>query len=231
MTLRIVCVAAAGLIACSYARAAEKTMPINFIGEWCNPTTFEGKTNYMLPSWSEDHKCNEIMSIDQYGFAFNMGGEKETYCEPVNIRTSHDTAPSGTTYMATIAQLLRWFQPKPKDSPDVRVRAVQGQHLHQAEIADACEKREENMKTLLVALFLASVAVVPVAAEERIPTPLIGTWCWDGQNGSSTYDRRPNPCSASSAAASTRVSVRTRLSLALSPVLQRVISIADEVIE
>ena len=76
MTLRIVCVAAAGLIACSYARAAEKTMPI---------------------------KCNEIMSIDQYGFAFNMGGEKETYCEPVNIRTSHDTAPSGTTYMATIA--------------------------------------------------------------------------------------------------------------------------------
>ena len=46
MTLRIVCVAAAGLITCSYARAAEKTMPINFIGEWCNPTTFEGKTNY-----------------------------------------------------------------------------------------------------------------------------------------------------------------------------------------
>ena len=29
------CIAAAGVIACSHARAAEKTMPINFIGEWC----------------------------------------------------------------------------------------------------------------------------------------------------------------------------------------------------
>src|SRR3979411_3007759 len=35
MMLRIVCVAAVGVIACSHARAAEKTMPINFIGEWC----------------------------------------------------------------------------------------------------------------------------------------------------------------------------------------------------
>jgi hypothetical protein len=47
---------------------------------------------------------NEIMSIDQYGFVFNLGGEKETYCEPENVRTSHDTAPSGTAYTATITK-------------------------------------------------------------------------------------------------------------------------------
>jgi hypothetical protein len=99
---RLTCATAIMMI-CGQAHAADKRMPIDFIGEWCNPTTFEGKTNYTLPSWSEDHKCNEIMSIDQYGFVFNLGGEKETYCEPENIRTSHDTAPSGTTYMATIA--------------------------------------------------------------------------------------------------------------------------------
>ena len=99
--LRLTC-AAAIVVACSQVRAADKRMPIDFIGEWCNPTRYEGETDYTLPSWSEDHKCNEIMSIDQYGFVFNMGGDKETYCEPENVRTSRDIAPSGTAYMATI---------------------------------------------------------------------------------------------------------------------------------
>ncbi|MGO4508013.1 hypothetical protein AB4Z51_13425 [Bradyrhizobium sp. 2TAF36] len=99
--LRLTC-AAAVVAACTQAQAADRRMPIDFIGEWCNPTTFKGETNYTLPSWSEDHTCKEIMSIDQYGFAFNMGGDKEIYCEPENIRTSRDTAQSGTAYLATI---------------------------------------------------------------------------------------------------------------------------------
>jgi hypothetical protein len=94
--------AAAIMMICGQAHATNKQMPIDFIGEWCNPTMSDGKTNYTLPSWSEGHKCNEIMSIDQYGFVFNLRGEQETYCEPETIRTSHNTAPSGTAYRATV---------------------------------------------------------------------------------------------------------------------------------
>jgi hypothetical protein len=51
---RLTCAAAIMMI-CGQAHAADKRMPIDFIGEWCNPTPFDGKTNYTLPSWSEDH--------------------------------------------------------------------------------------------------------------------------------------------------------------------------------
>jgi hypothetical protein len=96
MMLRIVCVAAAGVIACSHARAAEKTMPINFIGEWCYSSQENKTTSYTLPSWTEDGRCTKILSIDQYGF-FGEG----RHCEPVNMRLTTDTAPSGTAYIAT----------------------------------------------------------------------------------------------------------------------------------
>src|SRR6266478_667181 len=79
--LRIVCVAAAGVIACSHARAAEKTMPINFIGEWCYSSQENKTTSYTLPSWTEDGRCTKILSIEQYGF---VGDGR--HCAPVNMR-------------------------------------------------------------------------------------------------------------------------------------------------
>jgi hypothetical protein len=48
--LRIVCVAAAVDIACSHARAAEKTMPIDFVGEWCFDSQDKNVSWYMLPT-------------------------------------------------------------------------------------------------------------------------------------------------------------------------------------
>jgi len=47
---RIVCVAAAVVIACSHARAAEKTMTIGFVGEWCFDSQDKNVSWYMLPT-------------------------------------------------------------------------------------------------------------------------------------------------------------------------------------
>jgi hypothetical protein len=46
--LRIGCVAAAVVIACSYARAAEKTMTIDFVGEWCFDSQDKNVSWYMF---------------------------------------------------------------------------------------------------------------------------------------------------------------------------------------
>ena len=48
--LRIVCVAAAVVIACSHARAAEKTMTIDFVREWCFDSQDKNVSWYMLPT-------------------------------------------------------------------------------------------------------------------------------------------------------------------------------------
>jgi hypothetical protein len=100
--LRIVCVATAVVIACSHARAAEKTMPIYFVGDWCSPWRDDVTKNtamYTLPSWTEDGHCTDILSIDKYGFYFV---KEKRHCEPVNRRLGKDTAPSGTAYKATV---------------------------------------------------------------------------------------------------------------------------------
>ncbi len=81
----------------SDARAAEKTMPINFIGDWCYSSQENKTTSYTLPSWTRDSRCTKILSIDQHGFF----GE-DRHCEPVNMRLTKDTAPSGTAYVATV---------------------------------------------------------------------------------------------------------------------------------
>src|SRR5262245_53484923 len=86
--LRIVYVAAAVVIACSSARAAEKTMPINFVGDWCHSSLEKNTTWYTLPSWTEGGHCTKILSINQYLFY----GEGR-HCEPVNMRLTKDTAP------------------------------------------------------------------------------------------------------------------------------------------
>jgi hypothetical protein len=76
---------------------AEKTMSINFVGDWCYASQEKNTTSYSLPSWTEDGHCTKILSIDPYQFY----GEGIT-CELVNVRNSKDTAPSGTSYTAIV---------------------------------------------------------------------------------------------------------------------------------
>ena len=97
MISRIVFVAAVGVIACSHARAAEKTMSINFVGDWCYASEETNVTSYTLPSWTDGGICTKILSIDQNGFH----GEGRS-CEPVSIGIKTNTAPSGTAYIATV---------------------------------------------------------------------------------------------------------------------------------
>ena len=97
MLVRIGCIATAGIIACSDARAADKAMPINFIGEWCYSSQENKTTSYTLPSWTADGRCTKILSINQYSF-YGEGW----HCEPVNMRLTTDTAPSGIAYIAMV---------------------------------------------------------------------------------------------------------------------------------
>jgi hypothetical protein len=100
--LRIVCVAAAVVTACSHARAAaEKTMqmPIDFVGDWCFSDRDKKTASYRLPSWMGNERCTNILSIVKYGFYFP---EESLNCDPVAMRLGKDVAPSGTAYLATI---------------------------------------------------------------------------------------------------------------------------------
>jgi hypothetical protein len=97
--LRIV-IAAAVVAALNSHAAAQKplNMPIEFIGEWCFSTRDEkNSTNYTLPSWTEDGRCTNIFAVNQYGFYY----EKKN-CEAVKMQLGKSTAPSGTTYTATV---------------------------------------------------------------------------------------------------------------------------------
>jgi hypothetical protein len=69
----------------------------NFVGDWCYSSQDGKETSYQLPSWTEDGHCTKILSIDQWSFY----GEGQ-HCEPVKIRQKSDTAPSGTSYTATV---------------------------------------------------------------------------------------------------------------------------------
>lgn len=97
MMLRIIFVATASVIACSGARAAENTLSINFVGDWCYASQEKNTTSYALPSWTDGGICTKILSIDENGFH----GEGRS-CEPVKIGLKKNTAPSGTSYIATV---------------------------------------------------------------------------------------------------------------------------------
>ena len=97
MILRSICAATAVLIASGHARAVEKTMSINFVGDWCYSSQENKTTSYTLPSWTEGGHCTKILSINQYGFY----GEGRN-CEPVSVRLTKNTAPSGTAYIAMV---------------------------------------------------------------------------------------------------------------------------------
>lgn len=88
------------ILASSQAWAAEKPIPINFVGDWCFSLREGRQTDYMLPSWTEDGHCTQILSISEFGFYFT---DLKISCGAQNIRVSRDTAPSGTTYTAKIS--------------------------------------------------------------------------------------------------------------------------------
>lgn len=84
------------------APAPLKQIPIDFVGEWCNGATTGGETNWQLPSWlGEGEKCTRILSVTKYDFSFDVNG-KLLSCLPDVINTKESTAPSGTSYMASI---------------------------------------------------------------------------------------------------------------------------------
>jgi|SRR5688572_13287975 hypothetical protein len=97
MMVQVFCFAAANVVAFSHAHAAQKAMPIHFVGDWCYASQDNATTAYALPSWTEGGRCTKILSVYEYGFhAQGMN------CEPVNISLRKDVAPSGTAYIAQI---------------------------------------------------------------------------------------------------------------------------------
>lgn len=97
MMLRSAFIATALLIASSQARAAEKTMSINFVGDWCYSSQDNKTTSYTLPSWTEGGVCTKILSITQYEFH----GEGRN-CDLMSVSLKSNTAPSGTAYIAMV---------------------------------------------------------------------------------------------------------------------------------
>ncbi|WLA35940.1 hypothetical protein QNJ95_22975 [Bradyrhizobium elkanii] len=104
--MKKVLIITAALLAAGATHAAPlKQMPIEFVGEWCNGSTYEGEVNWTLPSWVDESvnngKCGNILSVTSYGFSMEID-KKSLDCMPDTIRLKSDTAPSGTAYMATI---------------------------------------------------------------------------------------------------------------------------------
>jgi hypothetical protein len=100
--LRTIGIAAAFSIVCGPVGAAPKTMPIDFVGDWCFESEESDKISYALPSWSQDGRCTKILSINQYGF-YNEGRN----CEPVQMKLSQDVAHSGTAFIADVTARCR----------------------------------------------------------------------------------------------------------------------------
>jgi hypothetical protein len=74
-------------------------MTIDFVGDWCSPVRDKLTSTYSLPSWTEDHKCNDILSVDKYEFYFR---DEKVLCEPENMKLTRKVAPAGTAYTARI---------------------------------------------------------------------------------------------------------------------------------
>ncbi|MGY3689979.1 hypothetical protein ACVIGA_000059 [Bradyrhizobium sp. USDA 3240] len=89
-----------GAQAPSLAAASGGTMPIDFVGDWCSSFRDKGAAIYTLPSWMDEGKCTDILSINKDSFYFNS---EHIHCEPVSMQLGNDTAPSGTAYNATVA--------------------------------------------------------------------------------------------------------------------------------
>jgi len=100
---------AAGLLAllllASAALAAEFTMPVHFIGDWCNDGDFEGATWYTSRAGQNESCPTSILSITAFGYGYSG---TNSFCEiekkPVVKKHS---APSGTSYYVTVTARCR----------------------------------------------------------------------------------------------------------------------------
>jgi hypothetical protein len=102
--MRLLATALAALAVLSTsAHAAEKTMSVDFVGDWCSAQEdYASKPNelfFRLPSWTRDRPCTDILSIKKYGFYFSATNDN---CDPVSVQYTKDVAPSGTAYIATV---------------------------------------------------------------------------------------------------------------------------------
>lgn len=79
------------------AFAADATMPIMQVGDWCFESQEGRETHYILPSWAEDGVCKKIISINPWSF-----GADGWHCEPEQVREKKDCAPSGCSYDAQV---------------------------------------------------------------------------------------------------------------------------------
>jgi hypothetical protein len=118
---KLLMTAAALLALVTPAAAAEKTMPIELVGDWCYASTNAPTWEYKLPSWIDDGHCKRILSIDKYTFYFS---DEKKFCEPRTVQLSKDIAPSGTAYIGVVTARcyadgtvitptsgqLRWFR-------------------------------------------------------------------------------------------------------------------------
>jgi hypothetical protein len=130
MTMRKLLIAAVALAALAgSANAAEKYLPmtIDFVGDWCFDNEDAQGAYYKLPSWIEG-QCKNILSINKWAFSFT---DDDLFCQPVAIKTSSDTAPSGTNYDMMVSarcwrsgQLMTMANGKPSNLP---AEPLQGQ--------------------------------------------------------------------------------------------------------
>lgn len=105
--MKYILLAAIAALTCVQAHAGQRSMPINLIGEWCFLSHEKGVTQFQLPSWRlPDGPCTKILSIEPTMFY----GE-DHHCEPVEVRQAADVAPSGTTYVVTVAASCQWDGP------------------------------------------------------------------------------------------------------------------------
>jgi hypothetical protein len=95
--MKVIFVVAVAAIACGHARAAEKAMPINFIGEWCLTSKVDTMAFYALPSWTANRGCTKILSIEKNGF-FGEG----RHCNPMTMRLKTYISSFGIGYIATV---------------------------------------------------------------------------------------------------------------------------------
>jgi hypothetical protein len=77
--------------------AADATMPIMFVGDWCYGSVDNRTTNYTLPSWTEGGLYKNILSISPCTFY-----AEKWHREPMQVRQRKDCAPSGCAYVASV---------------------------------------------------------------------------------------------------------------------------------
>ncbi len=89
------------------AQPALTKMPDVLINEWCSDAvtppekTKDGvKTSYVLPSWTPDGHCTNILAITPWDF---WSQDNSLSCLPTKVHTKQDVAPSGTAYDISIS--------------------------------------------------------------------------------------------------------------------------------